>query len=168
MFEKLRQILQLLKEEGRWICCRHVQYLLQALANRLLEIHQIIRSGKNFTMKISNRCTVYLPRKQLWPTINFLSDESRSITCRNPIADLIFNSAAFIWQSLTSSYNAKMRLNFYRLQSIKVINRMRNFLRKDQRNVSFRLLMKIDAWWIFGICSKYERRCSKIEMRGPP
>jgi len=43
-----------------------------------------------------------LPRKQLWPTINFFSEASRSITWRNPIADCIFLSANLLRSSFAS------------------------------------------------------------------
>lgn len=52
----------------------------------------------------SNLRLEWIPRIQLWPTINFFSDERRSITWRNPTAAVIFISALLWCSFFTSSY----------------------------------------------------------------
>lgn len=47
---------------------------------------------------------IIIPRKQLWPTINFCSEDKRSITWRNPTAEWIFNSSPLRFSSSTSFY----------------------------------------------------------------
>jgi len=47
---------------------------------------------------------IIIPRKQLWPTINFCSEDKRSITRRNPTAEWIFNSSPLRFSSSTSFY----------------------------------------------------------------
>lgn len=48
--------------------------------------------------------TIIIPRKQLWPTINFCSEDKRSITWRNPTAERIFDSSPLRFSSSTSFY----------------------------------------------------------------